>query len=198
MSDKSTYRGYKIISGAATTLLTLDDVRAHLNLPASLGNDAYLASLVRAATKAAETYTGLSLLSQTVQDQHDGFPCGRTPIVLRLSPVTAITSIAYTDTAGDSQTWTNGEYVTDLVSSPARIAPGVDYFYPSTSTKIGSVQVTYTAGFGSTAASVPQDIIHAVRMLVADYYENRGEAPREMRTSVQALLAPYVVYEIYD
>ena len=192
----STYQGYQITTGAANLLLTLDEVRAHLNLPSGLGNDNYLTALIRAATKAVETYTGLSLLSQTVKDVHDCFPAGRMPVFLRLAPVSAVVSIDYTDTAGDAQTWASSEYETELTSSPARLAPGVGYSYPATLSKIGAVEITYIAGFGATAASIPQDIIHAVKLMLTDYYENRGEAPRQMRTSAQALLAPYCNYTI--
>lgn len=190
-----TYQGLKVITGPAAYPLTVKQARAQLNLPDSLGNDDYLTALIAAATKAVETATGLLLITQSVRQVHDGFPSGA--IVLRTGPVSTVTSITYTDEAGDSQTWSASEYDTDLVSIPARIHPKPNYFYPLTSTKIASVQVNYSAGYGATGDSVPADILHALRLLITDYYENREDSPRTLTTAVSHLLSPYLLHEHY-
>lgn len=196
MIQDTTFRGSKLVTGATVGLLTANEARAHLNLPSGIGDNEYLLSLVVAATAAVENYTGLRLLTQTFQDVHDMFPKGGKCLFLRNAPAASVTSVTYLDTAGDSQTWSASEYTTDLVSVPGRIAPKPNYTYPLTSTQIKAVTVNYTAGYGSTAASVPADLVQAVKMVLVDFYENRGEAPREMRTSVHALLSPYVNYSM--
>ncbi len=197
MSTGTNYKGYKVTTGPAAYPLSVDEARLHLNLPAGLISDELLTSLIAAATKTVESYTGLALISQAIQQIHDGFPQGRRVILLRVAPATAVTSITYTDTAGDSQTWSNTEYDVDLVSFPPRINPKPDFFYPMSSTKIASVAVNYTAGFGATKAAIPSDIVHAVKLTLTDFYENRDDRARTIQTASQALLSTYRMYEHY-
>lgn len=59
--------------------------------------------------------------------------------------------------------------------------------------RIGNgVAVTVTAGFGAAAADVPEPLRLAIRLMIAHWYEHRGngEAPPPPLT-VAALLAPF-------
>ena len=58
------------------------------------------------------------------------------------------------------------------------------------------VEITFTAGYGGTAAAVPAAIRQAMLLLIGQWYDNReavtvGAAGSPMPMAVDALLAPY-------
>ena len=77
-----------------------------------------------------------------------------------------------------------GAYIVDNISEPGRIFPGIHSptggpvagYWPSVLYVPNAVQIHYTAGYGSTIASVPHNVKAAIMMLVADMYENRAPA----------------------
>jgi hypothetical protein len=65
--------------------------------------------------------------------------------------------------------------------------------------QIGAVQINYTAGYGTTAASVPEGIRHWMLMRISTLYENReevailGRGKVDPLPFVDGLLDPYRV-----
>ena len=57
--------------------------------------------------------------------------------------------------------------------------------------------MTYTAGFGAASSDVPPNVIHAVKLLVGHFYENREATAAiagafvALPFAVDALLAPW-------
>jgi uncharacterized phiE125 gp8 family phage protein len=138
----------------------------------------------------------------------DGFPSGstigeaNTDIQFPVSPVIGITTFAYTDTAGDPQTLSAGTgYQLDTNRDPGRVTVPVSGSWPAVQTgKVNAVQITFTAGYGA-ASDVPDDIKHAIKLLVGHWYENReaaltGAVSKEMDFAVKALLAQHKMVEI--
>jgi len=52
------------------------------------------------------------------------------------------------------------------------------------------VLITFVAGYGDDASSVPEKVKLAILLLIGDYYSNReaGEASKETLTAVERLL----------
>jgi len=143
---------------------------------------------VPTARRIVERYTQRALITQTITENFDKFP----PLDwLRLSVmgVTSVTSIKYYDEDDTQQTWSSGEYVTDFVSRKARIAPGLDYEWPSVSGRINSVEIIYVAG-AATAAAVSQDYKTAIMWLVGEMYEERTDRIHKIPTRVLDLINP--------
>jgi len=106
---------------------------------------------------------------------------------LAFGPVTGITSVSYYDTSGTSQTLDASKYYTEEhTDGPWRI-----YFHDVPDLEdynAHPVTITATCGKGATG-----NVKHAVRMLVAHWYENRravvtGATPVEVPMAVQAIL----------
>ena len=101
---------------------------------------------------------------------------------------------------GAVQTLDPSAYVLDGDSLPARLVPAVGTAWPATQDgAINAVTVTYTAGFGATAAAVPAPIRHWLLLAVAEMYETRSasaERPVVRNEFVDHLLAPYRVWEL--
>ena len=88
-----------------------------------------------------------------------------------VSPVASITSIAYTDTAGASQTLSTDVYGTDLSSAPAAVYIKCNQSWPELYDQPRSISITYVAGYGSTAETVPAAARSAILMLVRHRFD---------------------------
>ena len=116
-------------------LPTLDDLRAHLNIPGT-SDDAELSGVLAAAVNVAEGLVG-PLTGTTVTEAHF-FP-GST-ILLRHRPVVAIADV--------SGGYLPSGYILDAAAGLLRTANG--YAFP------GTVTVTYTAGRTEVPAASPR------------------------------------------
>lgn len=122
---------------------------------------------ITAARQHVEQYLNASIVSQTRTHVLDAFPAGA--IVLPNGPVTGITSIAYTDTDGNSAT------VAAHIRRGDTLTPAYGAAWPSARGQLGAVTVTYTAGLmaGSPLALADKDIRAAILLVFADLWDNR-------------------------
>jgi uncharacterized phiE125 gp8 family phage protein len=162
---------YKQTVAPTLSVVSLDEAKDHCAV-AGTDHDAYLSALIQRATGVVEGRTSRQLLPATWTLTLERFPC---EIELRKPPVTAVSSIQYIDTAGDTQTLSSDDYQTDLSSNdaPARIKPAYSLSWPTTrSGTYGAVVVTFTAGYAS-ASAVPSILKHAILFLVAHWFSMR-------------------------
>jgi uncharacterized phiE125 gp8 family phage protein len=160
-------------------------------------DDTLFPLLISTARRYAESYTGRSFFTQTWKLVLDCFPdC---PIQLEKGDVQSVASITYMAMDGTQQTMPTTDYVVDTSSAIARITPVFGKIWPIPMPQMGSVQVTYVAGYGTSAASVPEGIRQWIQMRVATLYENREEVAilskgkLEPLPFVDGLLDPYRV-----
>ena len=136
----------KVITPPAESI-TLEEARLQCKVDSDdTTHDALLASLITMAREFAEHYTQRSIGSQTLELALDEFPAGDGGIELRQGPVASITSVSYTDTAGDPQTMDTSAYLLDNYSSPAWLLPLYGTTWPSTLDTANAVKVRYVAG----------------------------------------------------
>ena len=123
----------------------------------------------------------------------DRFP----PYEIRIprQPMASLIAVSYNDTAGDSQTLATGtDYTPDLVSVPGRIVPAFTKSWPATRGHIQDVTILFTAGYGAgvpAGTTVPQRTKHAIKLMVGDWYWNRGPVGKlagKSKTTVDRLL----------
>lgn len=163
-----------LVSGPDAEPIALADAKRHLKVDVDDEND-LIVSLIRAAREQVETYTGRRLIFQTWEDKR-GFPRG--PLVLPFSPVSAVSSITYLDTAGVSQTWSPALYRTFLPAGPqaarAWVEPAHGQSYPATYPVTDPVTVRVVCGYGASGASVPAGLIAAMKLLIGHWYQERS------------------------
>jgi Phage gp6-like head-tail connector protein len=106
-------------------------------------------------------------------------------IDLPRSPNAVVSSVVYLDVNGTATTLAAGtDYTFDATLDPPRIR-----LDPSTVlAPIQHVQVTFSAGYGASAAAVPVPIVHGVLMLATMLYETRGDAGGELPDVVERLV----------
>lgn len=198
MRPQYTYRGYSIVTPNAELPVTLDAARAQLRNEDQRYDDDYIRAIIRRAASYIETAYGLALLTQVVDEYHQGFPCStETPLLLRISPLISVTSISYVDAAGDTQVWSNTEYTSGKYNNTAFIIPKPGYYWPAAHPQHpNSVTIRYSAGFGDKASSVPENIQNAILLMVGRSYLNREDSPSTLPQASETLLAPYYRFSV--
>lgn len=147
--------------------ITVDMVKAQTRIDAA--DDAALVQrLCKAARAHVEKRTGLILPVQTIDAKCDSF-CDLER--LDFAPVASITSIKYTDGDGAEQTVDSADYELRAVDP---LTPSVVLAYGKAwpSRRFGSL-VTVRAVVGFEA--LPEDMAHAMLVLISHWYDNRGD-----------------------
>jgi uncharacterized phiE125 gp8 family phage protein len=178
---------YKITTQPATEPLTLTEAKLHLKVDTTTDDD-LITALITATRQSVERYCNSALITQTVTEKYDCFTSRG--FRLSVSPAIAITSISYTDSAGTSQTLDAAIYGLDIYSRPARVFLKENQQWPQTRMEVNTVTVVYTAGYGA-ASDVPKPIVIAMKLMLADLYENRQDSARTMPSASQRILDPY-------
>lgn len=172
--------------------VTLAQARSHCRAEGTNVDDALVSSYIKAARVHVESYCGIRLVVQTVAMRCSSFGDFAS---LASAPLQSVTSIAYLNTDGNSQALATTVYQSLLYGLSPSIVLKPDQSWPSVLTRADAITVTAEAGYGA-AAAVPQPIISAMLLLIAQWYDNRapvvtGEAVHEMPNAVEALLSNY-------
>lgn len=136
--------------------ISLTEAKLHLRVDHT-SDDPLIASLILASREYAENFTRRRFVQQTHDLKLDAFPCGDV-IELPYPPVSSVTSIAYVDTNGDTQTWSSSNYRTDLPAGPraqkARIQLAYGVIWPATRDLTNAVVVRFVSGYGGTSKTI--------------------------------------------
>jgi len=202
----ATYLLLATISNNTATTYTDNIADASLGASAPTTNtttDPIVNSLITAARMAAENFTRRALVTQTWDWKLDGFP---TSFHVPLPPLISVTSLAYVDTAGATQTLTvTTDYLVDApvgpYADPGRVTLPFGRIWPIPIQQVNSVTLRFVAGYGA-ASAVPEAIKSAIKLIVGHLYANRenvvitdrGSIVQEMPQGVESLLWPYRDY----
>ncbi len=180
---------WKVTTEATADPITVEDAKHHCRVDTH-DDDAYIKSLIEAATTWCENIQGRAYITQTITAKYDAFPGY---FELPRPPLQSVTSITYVDQDGTTQTVDSSTYVVDTHSEPGRITRAYEKEWPYDVRAIeNAVVVTYVAGYGAPA-DVPERIKHAIRLMVAHWYEHRemamvGVSISKIPASVMSLL----------
>ena len=158
--------------------VTLDEAKIHLRAVTTT-EDQYINALCLAATAWAEKFQNRTFVSRPRTMVLDRFP---TVIRPPDPPLVSVTSIVYIDLDGAEQTLDAANYRVDAVTEPGRITVAYDLSWPDTRCVTNAVTISYKAGYG-TEAAVPDDVKHAIKLLVGHLFEHR-EAASEISLEV--------------
>lgn len=175
------------------TLFSFREIEDHLRF-AEDEDQADAVAKMRAAVRFCEEYTHRKFLTSTRRLTLRRFPSCR-EIQLDCPPWQSVSSIAYLDINGDSQTLATSAYGFD--SDRGLIYLKKDQLWPCTYDEPLAVTITYLAGWTSKDL-VPEDIRQAVLFMLGHNYVNReavinGSISAEVKMTVEAYLAPWVV-----
>jgi uncharacterized phiE125 gp8 family phage protein len=169
--------GVVLVTPPAVEPVSLAELKLHLRVEQDqAAEDDLITSLGKAAREYAEKHTRRSFITTTWRKKFGRF-CNR--MVLDNPPLIAVSTITYVDDAGDSQTLSASLYQVVSSEEPGFVCPAYAVTWPTTRNIPEAVTVNYTAGYGATAASVPEGIKAAIKLIVGNLYENR-EAVADM------------------
>lgn len=177
----------------ATEPVTLAEAKGQLRV-LHAAEDAYIARIARVARATVEGMVSRALIDQGIRLELAAFPASG---VIRLPrpPVLSVTSVRYRDAVGATQTLDAASYVVTLDELTPRVTLADGASWPVTAIHPSAVMVDYRAGFGASPQAVPEDIRHAILLLVEHNYVNRGATAEGSRSvvpmSIDALLAPW-------
>lgn len=182
----------KLKTAPAAFPVSVEEARTQCRVDSN-DEDQLLQIYIEAATAHLDGYTGTlgrALITQTWEMFLDAFEDGS--LTIPLAPIISVTSVEYM-VDGTYTTWaSSGNYTSSVVAPFGVITPVNDWPEPDEITN--AVRVTFTAGYGATAASVPAPIRAAILIMVADMYENRSAKLDETmpeNPTVARLLWPY-------
>jgi uncharacterized phiE125 gp8 family phage protein len=178
------------ILDARSEAISLTEVKSHLRIASSTADHDSFRLFIAAIRHKTETYLGKTLITSTWEYKLDSFS---DEICLPMGPIQSISSIAYTDTDGNPQTFTDFQF-----DKSGRLKPAVGFSWPGTREQYDAVTITYIAG-ELTAGDVQEDIKHAMLLLVGaadvareDIVVGAGVIVSEIKNhTAQSLLAPY-------
>jgi uncharacterized phiE125 gp8 family phage protein len=157
--------------------VSLAEAKLHLRVDGD-ADDELISSLVIVAREHVEDMTGRALLTQTWDYCLQAFPADKDYIKLPYGKLQSVTSVKWKDSDGTETTMVeNTDYIVGLAGDqcgrvflPDGISWPTDSLYP-----YNPITVRFVCGW-TTAASVPNKIRAAIKMIIADLYSQRGDA----------------------
>ncbi len=185
-------------TGPTIEPVTVAEAQAHLIIN---GQEEYITGLIKAARIQVERYLNRSLIVQTWRAYAD---CWDRELILPHGPLLSVSSLQYVGQNDLTETVASSDYWVDAIYD--RIILAYDYTPPMLKEgRPSSVIANYTAGYRAAGtdeekrAAIPDDIRHAIKILITDMHEHRGQYAVGNDTSkipgmVNNLLHPHRLY----
>ena len=160
-------------------------------------DDAVIAALIAAARGHVEALCRRALLVQRWRCVLDAWPSnGR--LDPRIGPLRSVIAARVFDAAGNAH---GIDVETFVVDAAANVIASPFWALPQPGRTTAGIELDVELGYGALATDVPDALRHAIRMLVAHWYENRGLAAlgasvAMLPAGVTALVAPYRVLSL--
>ena len=174
--------------------VTLAEVKSQRNIT-NLDHDAELTRLISAARQYVENYIGRALVTQTWDLFLDEFT---RKIEIPYPKLQSITTVKYTDTDGTQQTLSDTLYTVNTNTEPGYIVPAYNEDWPDIRVVPEAVEIRFICGYGDAITDVPEDLRHAIMLLIGTWNENTEDVqPFNMNSipfGVRALIDPYRMF----
>ena len=182
-----------LLSGPAVEPLTLSEAKAWLRLDTS-DEDDLVTALIVSARLMVEAATRRALITQSWRLVYDGWP--PLPLRLRPAPVQSVSAVRVYDVNNVSAPVAPSTYWTDASPDAARLVFNTPP--PAPGRAAAGIEIDVTAGYGAASSAVPEPLRQAARMLVAHWFEARGDTGAaalggHLPAPVAALVAPFRV-----
>jgi uncharacterized phiE125 gp8 family phage protein len=204
--------GITALTQPACEPITTDEALAHCRIDADT-EDGLVAGYMMAARTFVENLIGRPLIRRSYLYTLDygwpllrystsmpywtsNFDYYRTRIELPKSPIgdpSWIEVVTYIDVDGNGQTLDPTQYVIIVDGVVPYIEPAYNVYWPPTRDQPQAISVQFDAGYGAEPGDIPDNIRHALLMLVAYWYDNRGSAQfgaRAKTSDVTSMIMP--------
>jgi uncharacterized phiE125 gp8 family phage protein len=160
-------------------------------------DDAVIAALIAAARGHVEALSRRALLVQRWRFVLDAWPAGGR-LDPRIGPLRGLIAARVFDTFGNAHSIDLSTFVVDAA---ANVIAAPCFAVPPPGRACAGIELDVELGYGALGTDVPNALRHAIRMLVAHWYENRGLAAiganvAMLPAGLGALVAPYRVLSL--
>jgi uncharacterized phiE125 gp8 family phage protein len=192
-----------LVTPPAAEPITLTEAKSHLNVTGST-KDTEITSLIVTARRILERYLNRAILTQTWKVYAD---CWMNGMKIPYPRLQSITHVKYYDINGTLQTLNASSYYWTITSDePGRIVRKYDVTYPELQYgRPDAIEIQFVAGWLATASApdygvVPEDIKHAMKLLITNYFEHKGDivigsVVNKIPTHITDLVHSYKIYE---
>jgi uncharacterized phiE125 gp8 family phage protein len=183
---------YVLTTDNTSMPVSTDEVNAHLkesftDIEVESSDNLLVRIFIKAAEKFGEDFTRRIFLTKTYTNYREGWiynhkQC-RIMFELRRSKLIAIASVKYIDIDEVEQTIANTNYETTLSDEYSNLYFIDDFDFPSISSQNQQpIRIEFSAGYGATEASIPNNIKTAILNHVAKLWKQRGDCPKDFST----------------
>lgn len=195
-----------LVTAPTVEPVELAEAKAHLNYTND-DLDSYISSLIISVRRAIERYLRRALITQSWKVYYDCWkhelliPFGTLQIA-GASPGPASPVVKYYNTDGVLTTLSESDYYWVVTTEdPGRIVRKYNVTYPELQDgRPDRIEIAFTAGFGAAASAVPDEIRHAIKLMLTDYFEHKGtvvigEQVNKIPNHIADLIHSYRLYE---
>lgn len=173
--------------------LPMADAKAFTRIGADF-DDALIGRLIAAARARIEAETGMALMRRTLRLTLNDWPLyvlERGGLRLPMRPAAGLLAVRLTD--GETNEDVTSSFELEAGLSPRVVTkPFGAWVWPRTIHQ--KIEIDWEAGF-DTASDVPEDLVHAMKLIVAFVYEQRGNpavsAHEDLSERLEATLRPW-------
>ena len=180
---------YTQVTAPTTEPISLQEAKDYLRVDSNV-EDTLITALIKAARSKVENDTWRKMITQTLLLSMDKNEVKKF-IGITGSPIQTINYVKYFDINVVQQTLSTGSYQPNLLNEPA-IIEITDM--PQMADRMNALQIEFVCGYG-VAASVPEDLKLAMKLLIGHYYEHREAVTvgnmKDLPMAYDALIAPY-------
>ncbi|MBV1705859.1 MAG: head-tail connector protein [Hyphomicrobiales bacterium] len=172
--------------------VALADAKSWLKVD-STDDDGLITGLITSARMIIEQATRRRLITQGWRLIADAWPQSGL-VAVPLAPFAALDAITVFDAGNNPQALAVTLPFIDATPDAARLSFTAAPLAPGPA--IAGIYIDVSVGYGATGAAVPQPLLQAILMLIAHWYENRGDVLADsgavrLPASVAALVAPF-------
>ncbi len=177
------------VSPPAVEPVDLDEAKLSARVDSD-DEDTLVTSLISVARQQFERLSGIRLITQDVRLTCSGFS---PQVALPVWPVQSVVSVNYTATDGTDTLLASDQYRVLETTTPWSLAPAYGVSWPATRIDHDTVKIVLRVGFGDAGADVPTDILHAIKALIAQHYEQRQASDTRSHSDI-----PFGVRDIIE
>jgi len=177
-----------LVEGPAVEPVPLSDMKAYLRVDDDAEAE-LIAGLIGAARLMVEAASRRVLIAQHWRLMLHRWPDGDA-LALPLSPLIAIDKVEVFDGSGIATTLASDAIEADAASDPPRMA---FHAAPQPGRARNGIAIDLRVGYGASPEAVPAPLRQAIKIIVARWFENRGDAASDQTLPPEALalIAPF-------
>lgn len=166
-----------IITAPITEAVSLTELKHQLEIDTSdTTHDTELALYQKAARAYYEGRTVRTIHETELEFVLDSFPGADRVVLPRATPLISITSVKYTDSDGDEETFAAADYIADTDQTPGALVRGYGISWPSfTPYPASPIKIRYKAGIATDSPIAEASELDKIPILMhaAAMFENR-------------------------